>query len=663
MHDGTSIPKYQPHVDGLRAVAVTAVILFHAHAPLFQGGYLGVDVFFVISGFLITSNIAGQVAQGRFSLRDFYLRRARRILPALLLVLLCSCGAAYAILTPSQLRDFEHTVLANLVFASNFLFAEQTDYFSAPAELKPLIHTWSLAVEEQFYLLYPAILLLAARRRWRPAVVVGVLGALSLGAGLLWRTHFPSATFYLMPTRAWEMATGALAALLVLQAGPRLEAIRRGAGAWFLLGLTLMVVALLFPATFPDVFSVAAVLGAALVIVAGRFTPWSSLLSARPVVLVGLMSYSLYLWHQPVFAFLRAYVPAPLTTTQHGLAILATVLLSYASWRFVERPFRSARAVPVRPLLGSLAGGAALLAGFSLAAQFTQGLPARLNPAARMALAAETDVSPRHDSCSSTLLRPLPLERACTYPQADGHADVLLAGDSHAGALAYSLGQVLGARRSNVRSLLLYGCAPLLLDSPRFNPQERQCVRYQRRLIEYIRRSDARSVVLFNRWSAYFAGPYTNPQGGVETADGPGNFYRSGVGAEEMTRSYVDLIGQILASGKTVVLVYPVPDMGWNVPTTLYKNAAFGFHTEVMVRTSDYLARNAQVIRAFDALTSPGLRRVRPADLLCQADGGQTCVSSLGGQIMYYDDDHLTLHGAARLSHMILAQLPAPAAP
>ncbi|MDO9472042.1 MAG: acyltransferase [Caulobacter sp.] len=338
--------KYRPEVDGLRAIAVVPVVLFHSGLGLMPGGFIGVDIFFVISGFLITSIISSELERDQFSLVSFYERRARRILPALVLVCLVCVPFAWAWLLPRELKDFGQSLAAVATFSSNILFWREEGYFSAAAELKPLLHTWSLAVEEQFYILFPPALWLAYRLARRHVVVLLVLAAIvSLALSEWgWRTA-PSANFFLLPSRAWELLIGAIAALVHWAPS------RRIANGLSLLGLVLVAGSL---ATFseavpmPSALGLFPIVGTALILLFGRTGTWvAALLSLKPFVWIGLISYSAYLWHQPLFAFARIRsISEPAPALMLALCALS-LLLAWLSWRFVEAPWRP---LPLSPL-------------------------------------------------------------------------------------------------------------------------------------------------------------------------------------------------------------------------------------------------------------------------------------------------------------------------
>ncbi len=336
------VMKYRTEIDGLRAIAVLSVVLCHAGLPWLAGGYAGVDVFFVISGFLITRILIDDLATGRFSLGRFYERRARRILPALVVMALTTVPFAYALMVPVQFQEYAETLIGVALFLPNIALYFQTGYFENEAALKPLLHTWSLGVEEQFYVFYPLLVWALVRQgglRWITAALA-LLTGLSLVAAQRGTFSVPDAAFYFLPYRAWELLAGGLAALAVREGQARAD------DRLALPGL-LMVIApmVLYDETyaFPGLWALPPVAGTALVLAFGRAgTRAARLLSLPPLVWVGLISYSLYLWHQPLFAFARLMTgDDPVPPVMAGL-VLASIGLGWASWRWIETPFRGA---------------------------------------------------------------------------------------------------------------------------------------------------------------------------------------------------------------------------------------------------------------------------------------------------------------------------------
>jgi peptidoglycan/LPS O-acetylase OafA/YrhL len=337
--------KYRSEIDGLRALAVIPVIFFHAGFEVFSGGFIGVDVFFVISGYLITSVLLNDLKMGNFSIVNFYERRARRILPALFVVMLICMPFVWLWLLPQSVKSFSQSLVAVSVFASNILFWKTSDYFAASTELQPLIHTWSLSVEEQFYAIFPLLLLFTWRLglRWKVVILVKVI-ILSLGLAQWGAFAKPALTFYMLPSRAWELLIGVSVAVYYSEYDIKKHKY------WIselgsLLGFALILYATFtysHQTPFPSLYALVPTIGAALVIIfATNKTIVGKLLSTKLFLYVGLISYSTYLWHQPLFAFARLRSIEPPSQELFIALIIITLPLAHLTWRFVEQPFRN----------------------------------------------------------------------------------------------------------------------------------------------------------------------------------------------------------------------------------------------------------------------------------------------------------------------------------
>lgn len=373
---------YRPEIDGLRALAVVLVMFFHGNVPGFSAGYIGVDVFFVISGFLITGILHRELQEGRFSFARFYVRRARRILPALLLVLLVTSIAAWFVLSPADMKRHAQSLLASLAMVSNLYFWQSSGYFSVAAEFQPLLHTWSLSVEEQFYLCAPLLLWglwRAGIRRSLPWLVL--LSFCSLGLALLLGQSHPDAVFFLLPMRAWELALGACLAVH-LQATPRPPISVPGREARVAGGLLLILLPLFLSAHYAAPPIVAALLacgGTLLILRHADSEGWMGrVFASQALVSLGLISYSAYLWHQPLFALYRQRPDWPEGPVPFILLAVCAFALAYPTWRWVEQPCRDAGRIPGRRLMAGLLLAAALLLAFGIAGQLTQGFAFRL---------------------------------------------------------------------------------------------------------------------------------------------------------------------------------------------------------------------------------------------------------------------------------------------
>ena len=374
---------YRPDIDGLRAIAVLPVMLFHAGSDLFSGGFVGVDVFFVISGFLITGIILTELQQGRFSVAGFYERRARRLLPALFVVMAVCLPFAWLWMYPPALQDFAQSLLAVATFSSNLLFWQETGYWGSANELKPLLHTWSLAVEEQYYVLFPLFLL--ALWRWRINTLLPILMLLAVASLLLaeWGSHrYPEATFFLLPTRGWELAMGAITACVFIRHQDFIKRLRGHRGlneGLSVLGLSLIMFAVFGfdrHTPFPGLWALIPTVGTALVIIfCSPMTHTARLLGSRLLAGIGLISYSAYLWHQPLLAFTRH---RSLTDPEESTLILMALLslpLAYLSWRLIEQPFRNKQRVSRQTVVWFAVVGSVVFMAIGLAGHLQQGWP------------------------------------------------------------------------------------------------------------------------------------------------------------------------------------------------------------------------------------------------------------------------------------------------
>lgn len=378
--------KYRPEIDGLRALAVIPVILFHAGSSLFSGGFVGVDIFFVISGYLITTIIADELDREDFSVVNFYERRARRILPALFLVMGACIPFAYYWLLPGEMKDFSRSILSVSFFISNVFFWRDSGYFGAASELKPLLHTWSLAVEEQFYIVFPLFLFGAWRFGRRKIAVTLVL----LAIASLFLAHWTSfngreGSFFLLPTRGWELLIGCLVAFYISKEGGITHSvISQSMSLLGFLGIVFSMLCYDGNTPFPSLYALVPTIGAALIILfASNRTLLGKLLGSKPLVGVGLMSYSAYLWHQPILAFARhkdLYAPTFLSMT---IIVIGTLSLSYFSWRYVEGYFRQKEKVARNTIFGLSAVWTAAFACAGALGSVTNGFDYRFPAADR----------------------------------------------------------------------------------------------------------------------------------------------------------------------------------------------------------------------------------------------------------------------------------------
>ncbi|HEV2675464.1 MAG TPA: acyltransferase family protein [Aliidongia sp.] len=637
--------SYRADVDGLRAIAILSVLLFHAGIPGFAGGYAGVDIFFVISGFVIGGLLWRESAAGRFSFGEFYRRRARRLVPALLPVLAATTTASLAIFTPQDLIAFGNNLAWTVVGGSNLeLWRWTQDYFAPSTQFYPLLHAWSLAVEEQFYFVMPAVIYLLHRhaRRHSVAVILALLAATFLLSALI---HTAMTRFYLTPCRAWEFLCGVLISLPATKPlrGPLL---RQGAA---LLGLLVIAIAVSGYEPLP-VVGLLPCLGAAMVIYAGNqgTTLVGRLLSTRPIVFIGLISYSLYLWHWPLLAFARYWHVYDLPLAASLAILLLAGVVATLSWRYIERPLRQhAVRGPGWRLSRALVPLGAL--GFTgLVLGHSDGLPGRL-PAEVVQLAAAADDSdPRRQECLLATFGDGPVG-GCIYGAPGVEPEVAFWGDSQAAALAPGIGKIAQRSGRSFRLFALAGCRPVL----GFPSPGGRCDRYTRAALNAIVADPRLKTVII-------AAEYINTiYGSVSDDHGRGRVE----GALELglpvlhpnerterealfATQFTDIVAQLVKAGRRVILADPVPDVGVAVPSSLARLAYHGQDWADFTWPRPYYQTRQQfVLNLFEQIVRdhPTVNRVHPQDRLCDTNA---CRLSADGAPLYIDYYHLTLAGA-----------------
>jgi peptidoglycan/LPS O-acetylase OafA/YrhL len=640
--------KYRPDIDGLRAIAVIAVVLFHAGVPHISGGFVGVDIFFVISGYLITGLILNDMAQGRFSIVAFYERRARRILPALFTVLLAASIAAYALLMPDRARAFGQSLVATVFFYSNILFWHQSDYFQASL-VKPLLHTWSLAVEEQFYIAYP-LFLFAVRRYFSKRYVLALLPVFVLSlASCIWGVSaHRSMTFFLGPARAWELLLGGLLAIPVI---PPVRH-RVTANLLGLLGLGFVAysfVRLSGALPFPGANALYPTLGAALIIYSGAAsgTIVARGLSAKPVVFIGLISYSLYLWHWILFVFVRAYLIRALTGWEVAAEIAVCILIASLSWKFVEAPFRGRRGrdgFSRQSIFTGAALGSAVLASVGGFLYVTHGLPSRFDSQVLELYAGKNDSWNRHDECFRGI---------CHIGSNDAAPGFILWGDSHAGAIAPVFEQLAVAGHLSGFVAFKPACAPLLGLKRYDQDNVEECARYNDSILAFIQAQHIRTVFLHARWALYSEGARYGQEGGFPALLGanrnPEKNYQE---FENLFRLTITELGRRQIN---VVIIASVPEVGIDVPTALARSAISGKMIEIDPRYSEFMQRQA---RAFGVMSTVAAEKpipiIYPHQLLCDSS---SCSVVRDKHALYVDDSHLSVHGAIGLAPAVASFL------
>ncbi|MBW3097022.1 acyltransferase family protein [Pseudohoeflea coraliihabitans] len=630
--------RYRPEIDGLRAIAVLPVVLFHADIPAFSGGYIGVDVFFVISGYLMSILILEGMRDGSFSLLGFYERRARRILPALFTVMICCIPFAWLWMQPSQLEEFAKSLITVSLFASNFQFWQESGYFTADAELKPLLHTWSLAVEEQYYLVIPLVTL--AFWRFGQTRFLALLVTVAAGSFLLcewgWR-NAPDFNFYFTATRVWELLIGAICGVILTN---RTIAPNQAFAA---AGLALVVIPVFWfdsSTPFPSLYALLPVIGTGCVILfAGERTMAAQVLSHRWLVGIGLISYSIYLWHQPLFAFTRLRLFDEPSTGLMLLLSLASVMLAYASWRWVEQPFRrhDARFFSSRRMaLGASVMTIGLLSAVGAMGVLNDGVPERAMVSGRTY--AEMGLSEKlalnfglHSDCEFAFT-------LSTHCRTHENPELVLWGDSYAMHLA----PALLASRPDIRMVqhTMSACSPVvggaLINKSYPMASSRRCIQFNDQVFDWIKGNPGIETVVLSSAFAILSAEIYHRDGRV-THTLQHEWVR-----QALSRT-IDTLKQL---GKEVVLVSPAPANGIDLGACLAKAAMLGLsQTHCDFKRSDIIPF---VRTRFEFATDMAsqIPVVMLADLIC--DGGP-CRTRIGDIFIYRDNAHLSAEGSAYL--------------
>ena len=646
MSGGLFYLQYRPEINGLRALAVVPVILFHAGFAQFGGGFVGVDVFFVISGYLITGIILSDMDQGSFSLINFYERRARRILPALFLVMGFTAIVAWFWLVPRDMEKFAQSVIAVSTFSSNILFSGEQGYFDSPVELRPLLHTWSLAVEEQYYIIFPAFLMLI----WSlgNARILAMIVLISIGSfALIYSDVFRSnAVFYLLPTRAWEILTGAVAAFFFNRY--REKKISKGVNELVsfsgLIFITYAVFAFDDKTPFPSVQALVPVIGTLLVIMCAQSgTLTAQILGHRILVGIGLISYSAYLWHQPIFAFLKYRSVEQPSALLIGALIVMSFGLAYFSWRFVEEPFRKKDVFSSKSILWFGLTGTMVFIVFGFVGTATGGFADRFSGYQKKALET-AQASPLRQKCHDRTDDFRKPADACVYHHDNPTWAVF--GDSHTVELAYAMADLLRPEDEGVRHYSFSDCSPSF-----GNGNGSDCTKWTHDAITYIIKDPTmKNVVVSYRMTTALHGDHEGHYPALPE-DLPNAVQ------EAVWEAYIAVLQELVSGGKQVYLVLQAPELPIAIQRVIrfspVKRGISGTGITIPGVPQDWWDRRTKYITDRIDQLPEEVNIIDPADMLCSE--GQ-CRAVIDGKAMYFDDDHMSVVGAKIVAERILAR-------
>ena len=634
--------RYRTEVDGLRAIAVISVILFHAGFGC-PGGYVGVDVFFVISGFLITSLIWKDLEGGKFTFANFWERRARRIVPALVVVTLVTLIAGWFLLLPSAYASLGKAAASQAVFAANIHYWLDSGYFSGAAEEKPLLHTWSLAVEEQFYLIVPFILWsgfhfrgwLRCRGAILSLLIVGCV--LSLAMSIYGVMHRPSEAFYLLPTRAWELLLGSIVAFLPYS--NRFHDRRSVCESVSLLGLALILAPVFLYTSetpFPGLAAAPPVLGACLIIwsnmrkdgetktIVGRF------LSFRPVVFIGLISYSLYLWHWPLIAFSKYWALEPLSLSYRGCMVALGAILAFFSWKFVEVPFRTRKLGASRKTVFIYSGvGLLLVLVFGSLNYLQRGFEERFSIELRNYAKASDRQTVIEVQVGQVLTGDLP-RIGIANPQAA--PSVLIWGDSHAMAIVPAIDLLLKEKGLVGVVATHSATAPVLNWYLYRHGLKSEAPAFNQAIYDYMQAHKIEHVILAGMWRMYC--PLV--VGGYNTEES----------ADRFLPALQSTVSTLVQSGIQPWVILDVPNHTIDVPRALSRAVLFRDDiSKYCSSTSTFGGFKELSPEILGTLEASGAQILNPKPLFL-SENSQHYVIQRGGQALYSDRNHLSIEGA-----------------
>jgi peptidoglycan/LPS O-acetylase OafA/YrhL len=554
--------RYRIEIDGLRCIAVAPVVLFHAGITAFSGGFVGVDVFFVISGYLITGILYREGLQERFSIFRFYERRIRRIFPALFAMLAVVLFASLFVLLPDEMVSLGKQIGATTLFASNLLFWSEAGYFDSDSISKPLLHTWSLAVEEQFYILFPLALWLIIRWRARlllPAMIAVAVSSLVLSVLML--GHYPSSVFYLLPTRAYELMIGGMVAVVPAYRGRFADPLS-WAGLAAILGAVLLYNESI---EFPGIAALPPCLGAAAILWASQGTTCGRLISNSPMRGIGLISYSLYLWHWPIIVLLGLELGRPLPGWSIAVAIISSLLLAWLSWRYVEQPLRRTANVSRVWVTGAVCLTGGVLASLALVA--TDGLPQRFPERSlaiiRKSIAEGEAMQAAYACATESLDRKSDRLGPCPIGIPNGRIELVVIGDSDAMALKPAFSEALARMRKRGTLISTPGCTPMLgLDQV---ADGARCAEHARQIFDYVRRVKPDAVVFVASWRGVLTKKNTVADGVTSSNDVSR--------LANVRRTLMRTVGAYRSTGGRVGFLLPLPGTQNEVPRALARRA------------------------------------------------------------------------------------------
>ncbi len=645
--------KYRPEIDGLRAISVIAVVIYHADIvyngiSIFSGGFLGVDIFLVISGYLITSLILKELkVKKTFSIINFYERRARRILPALLGVILFSIPFAWKYLLPPEFLDYSKSIIYTIFFGSNFYFHfSGLEYGAQSSLLKPFLHTWSLAVEEQFYIIFPILFVFTYkfyRKHISKVLWLGFIVSLFLAE---WSSrNYSSLAFYFLHTRMWEILLGSLLAYYSLSIKKKKKSLTLAKKFCPSIGLVFIFFSFIFyqdEMFHPSILTIIPVSGVALIIWFSSEKDFiTQILSTKLLVSIGLISYSLYLFHYPFFSFARITGLVSGDFLKKIVLVLLILITSYLSYILIEKPFRNKKLTSKKKLLYFLGFCTTILLIFNFYVLSQGGIKKRL----------------------PEILQNEIKNNNVIFNEKGKKGRVVLIGDSHARTLEFHLNNELIKKDFKLKRFFTdFYITNFNLIDRKTKKKNKEFVLTNKEIFEFLKEEKNLIIVLHHRFTVKYLETYfDNQEGEVE------NSYQKNRDWEEfiepinkttnskferkqlIEKAFLENIEEIKKFGHEIILIYPVPEMAFNVPRKIYNDIVIEKNQKIKIFSSSYnvfTERNKEIFKLFDKIDSNKLHRVYPHTHFCNKLIKNRCVANSEKEIYYWDDDHLSLQGS-----------------
>ena len=670
---------YRKDIDCLRGISVLAVILYHFKFDYFSGGYLGVDIFFVISGFLITSIILEEISLEKFSLINFYERRIRRLFPALIVVIITTSFLFEIVFLETEIKKLVVSIISTILFYANFYFQDIGSYFSPLNEQQPLLHTWSLSIEEQFYLIFPIFLVLFFKKINLAFILIILFALFSIslsqfGGNLKFSYPYvenhlsffalPQFAFYFTLTRIWEILVGCLLALFLFNNKKNFEN-----RYLVLLGYLLIVLSILFfdrNTLHPSIITLIPITGTLLVLLyssenfneSGVFVIFNNYILLK----IGLISYSLYLWHQPIYQFFNQIYFIDTNNLVKFFIIFLLLILSFFSFKFIEQPFRDKRKISQKNIFIFYILSTILIILFCLYSLYLRDFSKKYSALVYDISNFSKYYENNNFNCSTSAENYISPNNACILGN-EQKTELALIGDSHLDIISKELKKELTLLGVSAYQFSYGGCVPSL-NLKVYNDKRYICNKYFTEVLNKLKNEpNIKKIVLFSRWSFNLKGErFNNKEGGIEIGNGhyfiPINsdvLVKKKIRQEEILKNIEIFIKKIKNLDKDIYIVMPTPEMGWEVPNNLarilhYKNKIEKNTLSISKKVFD--ERNSEIYKFFSNLKQNyNLNLIYPNDIFCD---NLKCFSHKNNIPLFFDDDHLSIEGSKLLSKKII---------